>query len=333
MVGMKRWRAFGACVVVVVLVPAGGSARGLGGSPVALVTAEGENQLLAVSLPGGKVLRRVQVARDPKTVAAGPTGPAVVVSPGSGTVTLLAWRSLRTLAVLRGFRSPQIAVITPEGGWAYVTDSATGDLSVIRLSSGRIVGRTFVGSGAHHLAVSPDGRRTWVALGERATTIVMLDTANARKPRVIGRFHPATPAHDLVFAPDGHTVWVSSASTAYVSVVSSTSHRSLAEVPAGPAPQHIAFGARGHVFITSGYGSAIELVDAGTRKVLRRVHVAYGGFNVATAGDIVATSSLFNGTISEFTAPRSRAGWRKRSPRQRATSPSPSGEGPRSRRS
>jgi YVTN family beta-propeller protein len=80
----------------------------------------------------------------------------VVVSP-SGTVMILAWRSLRVLAVLRDFRSPQIAVITPDGDWAYVTDSASGDLSVISLASRRVVDRVFVGYGAHHLAVSPDG--------------------------------------------------------------------------------------------------------------------------------------------------------------------------------
>ena len=47
------------------------------------------NELVAVSLPGGRVLRHVHVAADPTTVAAGPYGPAVAVSPASGRVTLL----------------------------------------------------------------------------------------------------------------------------------------------------------------------------------------------------------------------------------------------------
>src|ERR1043165_9651109 len=54
---------------------------------VALVTAELRNELVVVSVPGGKVLRRIPVARDPKTVAAAPGGPVAVVSPGSGAVT------------------------------------------------------------------------------------------------------------------------------------------------------------------------------------------------------------------------------------------------------
>jgi YVTN family beta-propeller protein len=273
-----------------------------GGTPVALVTAEIRNQLLAVSLSGGEVLRRVHLD-DPQTVAAAPSGQAVVVSP-KGTVTLLDWRSLRPVAVLRGFRSPQIAAITPDGDWVYVTDAATGELSVIELQTRRVVDRLRVGADAHHLAISPDFQRAWVALGESATTIVVLDTSRANRPRVIGRIRPRVPAHDLAFAPDGRTVWVTSATARYVSILNASTGRLVATVPAGPAPQHIAFGPYVHprAFITSGYGSTIELVDVARHKVLRRAAVPYGSFNVTTAGGLVVTSSLVNGAVTELTS-------------------------------
>lgn len=276
-------------------------ARVTGGTPVALVTAESENEVLAVSLPGGKVLRRVHVS-DPETIVAGPNGAAVVVSP-HGTVTLLDWRSLKVLAVLRGFRSPQVAAIAPDGEWVYVTDAATGELSVIELLTRRVVDRVYVGAGAHHLAISPDFRRAWVALGETARTIVVLDTSKANRPRVVGRIRPREPVHDLVFAPDGRTVWAGSATAPYVSVLNANDGRVLATVSAGPGPQHIAFGAyaRAPAFITSGYGSTIESVNVATRKVLRRVAVPYGSFNLATAGGFVVTSSLLDGAVTEFT--------------------------------
>jgi YVTN family beta-propeller protein len=292
-------RSLAVLTAALLLVP-GGSARRAGGSPVALVTAETANEVLAVSLPGGKVLRRVHL-HDPQAIAALQTGPAVVVSP-SGPVTLLAWHSLRVMKVFRSFRSPQIAAIAPSGDWAFVADAATGYLSVIDLRRLEIADRVFVGGGAHHLAVSPDGRRTWVALGERAETIVVLDTSHPRTPRVIGSFHPRAPAHDLAFAPDGRTVWISSAAASSVSVVNAHSAKVVATIPAGPAPQHVVFVPYGppRAYITSGYGSAIEMVDASTRKIVRRASVPHGSFNLATAGDIVATASLLGGRVSEF---------------------------------
>jgi YVTN family beta-propeller protein len=274
--------------------------RSAGGIPVALVTAESENELLAVSLPGGRVLRRVHLL-DPEAVAATPSGQVAVVSP-TGTVTLLDWRSLRVLTVLRDFRSPQIAAITPDGQWVYVTDSATGELSVIELQTRRVVDRVFVGVGAHHLAISPNFQRAWVALGEAAKTIVVLDTSKANRPHVVGRIHPRVPAHDLAFSPNSRTVWVSSAKASYVSVLNAETGRSVATIPAGRGPQHIAFGPYTHprAFITSGYSSTIETVNLATRKVIRRQSVPYGSFNLATAGGLVVTTSLLDGALTEF---------------------------------
>ena len=288
--------ALTACLLTVSVPVA--SARPLGGTPVALVTAEQQNQLLAVSLPDGHVLRRVAVAADPETIAAQPNGPAVVVSPRSHTVTVLAWHSLRTLEVLRDFRS-QIAAITPDGNWAYITDAGTGDLTVLDLKTQRIVDRLYVGANAHHLTISPDQSRTWVALGESATTIVILNTTTANHPHVLGSLHPPTPVHDLVFAPDSGSVWVSSANDPDVFVLNSRNEKVIATVPAGAAPQHIAFGARNHVYVTSGYGSSIETVNATTHRVLRRATAPHGSFDLATADDLVATSSLLDGTLTE----------------------------------
>lgn len=276
--------------------------RAVGGAPVALVTAETADEVLAVSLPDGKVLRRVRV-HDPQAIAAQQSGPAVVVSP-SGAVTLLAWRSLRVLGVFRSFRSPQIGAIVPSGKFVYVTDAATGRLTVIDLARRRIVDGVYVGSGAHHLAISPDGTRTWVALGEKASTIVILDSANAGAPRVIGEFHPAVAAHDLVFSPDGRTVWVSSSSASYVSVLDAHSAKVIARVPAGVGPQHVTFdyGAP-QAIVTSGYGSTVETVNARTHRVIWKVPAPYGSFNVSAFGGLFATSSLLTGQIAEFALP------------------------------
>jgi DNA-binding beta-propeller fold protein YncE len=278
---------------------AGASARPQGGSPVALVTAESENALLAISLPDGALLRRVTLATDPENVDVQPSGPAVVVSAKAGAVSILAWRSLRLVKVLRGFRDPHIAAIAPDGEWAYVTDDGTGLLSVIELARTKVVRRLFVGAGAHHLSFSPDERRLWIALGERARTIVVLDTSRPGRPRVITRFDPGFLAHDLAFGPNGRRVWVTSDAGSRVGVFDSTSRRLLFTVPVGPPPQHVAFGTRGFAYLTSGYGSRIVMADARGR-VVRSGTIPYGSFNVTTVGSLVVTSSLLRGTLTEL---------------------------------
>jgi DNA-binding beta-propeller fold protein YncE len=283
--------------VALFLVPAA-SARSSAQRPVALVTAETSNEVLAVSL-GGRLLRRVHLA-DPLMIAAPLHGPAVVVNP-SGTVTLLAWHSLRPIKVFHDFRAPRVAEVAPNGRLAYVTDERTGDLTAIDLGSRRIVGRVFVGFHAHHFGISPDGSRIWVALGETATKVVRLDASNPRKPRVVGRFRPQYGAHDVAFAPDGKTAWVTSPSAPYVSGYNVGGHL-LWTAGARRGPQHVAFSG-GSALVSSGYASALTAFawDSPSRApdVAR---VPYGSFNLATYGGFVVTTSLFTGQVSEFRA-------------------------------
>jgi len=296
-------------LAIALLVAPAASARTSASPPVALVAAETSNQVIAVSLGphGGHVLKRVHLV-DPLMVAAPLHGPAVVLSPATGSVTLLAWHSLRPVKVFHGFRDPEVARVSPGDRYAYVVDGETGDLTVIDLARQRMVDRLHVGAGAHHMSFSPDGKRLWIALSEVATTVVRLDTSNLAHPRITGRLHPRFPSHSVGFAPDGRTVWLSSARAPYVTVYNAATGRVVRVIRAGRAPQEVAFsGAR--ALLTSGYGSSIEAVLWRRYRRLGTVSMPYGSFNLATFGGQVVTSSLFTGQIVELEAGTLRRFW------------------------
>jgi streptogramin lyase len=289
-----------AVVLVAVVALGGGSARG-GGSPVALVTAETQNALLAISLPDGHVLKRLPMPADPENVAVVGGNRAVVVSPRAGAVTVVSTPSLRIVRVLHGFVSPHIVTPTADFEGAYVTDDGSGRLDVVRFSGRpRVVRSVFVGAGAHHMSVSPAGNELWVALGERTRTIVVLDISDPMRPKVVGHFDPGFAAHDLAFSSDWR-VWVTAADRRSVTIFDSRTRRPVAHVAAGAPPQHVAFGPIREAFLTSGYGSSLEIVDRFSGRIRRTVHVPYGSFNVATFGSFVVTSSLLRGTVTELT--------------------------------
>ncbi|HWE09688.1 MAG TPA: hypothetical protein VG325_10050 [Solirubrobacteraceae bacterium] len=272
--------------------------RRLRARPQALVTDEAQNLLAVVDLRSRTARSFIGLPTGPEYVAAEP-GVALATSPPAGAVTLLTGHPLRVAKVLRGFGSPRVIEITPDRRHAYVTDDSPGTLTAIRISDGHITGTLTVGAHAHHMASSPDGRRLWIALGEQARTIVVVDTSRVEAPRVIGRFDPGFAAHDLAFSPDGRRVWVTSAAGPDVTVLRASDHRPLFGVPVGPPPQHVAF-AGGDAYLTSGYGSTMEQVSAGTGRILRRARTPYGSFEVDAGGGFVTTASLLDGELAIY---------------------------------
>lgn len=270
-----------------------------GGTPVALITCETQNQLVAVDPWSGRVLRRVRVAADPEDVAASPSSTVVVTSARAGVVTLLDSRSLRPLAVLHGFATPHIAAVAPDGKYGYVTDDTRGQLAVIEFATRRVVARIEVGAQAHHIGVSPDGSRLWIALGQDARAIVLVDVSHPRHPRVIGRFDPGVTVHDLAFSPDGFQVWATSGDALWVSVFDAASRKLLFKVAAARAPQHVAFNFNGRAaFITSGYDSTIEMANTSNGRIVRRTKLPYGSFELSSSGSLIVTASLLRGSLT-----------------------------------
>lgn len=270
-------------------------------SPQALVTDETQNRLLVVDLPSGRIVRRVALPPDPEDIATvGTGGVVVVVSSRAGEVTVLGRDPLRPLRTFGGFDEPHIAAVSPDGQYAYVTDDARGTVTVIQLSDMKVTSTVLVGVGAHHLSFSPDEHRAWIALGERASQIAILDTTDVAHPRLVSRFSPGFAAHDVSFAPTGRAVFVSSSAGPDVTAFDPGTHHVLFRVAVGPPPQHIAFDSN-YAYLTSGYGSTIEKVDANTGRVIVRAAAPYGSFELAAADGYVTTASLLRGTLAIYT--------------------------------
>jgi DNA-binding beta-propeller fold protein YncE len=286
-------------LVAVLALPAGSHAASTRG-PIALVTAEAQNRLLAVDLGSGRIVRRLAMPADPENVEAY-AGQAAVVSTRGGAVTLVDPRTLRVRRIVRGFASPHIAAFSPDGEWLYVTDDARGQLAVIR---NRVVRKIFVGYGAHHMAFRPDQRRLWVVLGERARSIAIVDTHRPDRPRLVGHVAPHGLAHDAAFTPDGRYVWVAYDDGPYVRVFSARTGHPVATLYAGPPPGHVRFDAADGVarfgryaYVTSGNAGTIRVFDWRTRRLVRIVRTGPGSFNLDVDRGLVATSSLTRGRL------------------------------------
>jgi hypothetical protein len=246
--------------------------------PLAYVTADLESHVAVVDIERGVVRRRIPTRPGPRSIER--VGESYVVAHTAiGEVSVLGRH------VLEDFDEPRYTAAAHDGRHAFVTDAGRADVATVDVVRGVVVARAKLRLWPRHVTLSADGRFLVVALGTAAAELAVVDVRDPRRPRLNSTIKPGFRAHDVGFAPDGR-LWVTGGEAAQIGVY----ERELHVLPAGSAPQHVAF-LGGRVFVTSG--------DDGTLQVRggRTVRIPAGSYNVQRVGRRIVTPSLNTGTL------------------------------------
>ena len=273
----------------------GALASARGGS-VALVTADLEDEVVVLDPSSARTLARIATAPGPRSIETVDSRLAVVAHTQAGLVSVVdaATRELRS--ELDGFAAPRYAAVHPNRRIAYVTDSAVAEVVTLDVPRGRVLSRTQVPGPARHVSIDPSGSVLWASLGSKAERIAVLGLDDARRPRLEGTLRPSFLAHDVVFAPDGRHVWVTSGVGRRIVIHRVTTREVVRVLAADRAPQHVAFvGAL--AFVASGDDGTLRVHHLDGRLV-RRVDVPVGSYNVSYGRGRAVTPSLSLGTVS-----------------------------------
>jgi hypothetical protein len=270
-------------------------ARTLGGTPVALVTADLEARIVAVDLHDGIVVRTIPTLAGPRSIErVGET--AVVAHTGEGAVSLVDAATLRVRRVLRSFDEPRYTAASQAGRYAFVTDSGSGSIAVLDVLRGWVVRRLRVGGPARHVSLAPSGRQLWVALGTKAERIAIVDIRDPVRPELLGRIRAPFLAHDVGFSFGGGVVWVTSGDRKETALFDPRTVLATRRLGAGSPPQHVTF--RGRLaFVTSGDDGTLRTHDAATGRLLRTSSIPVGSYNVQEGFGLILTPSLSQGTL------------------------------------
>ena len=286
-------RAFIAGAASLVLAPRALAQLDLG-VEIALVTADLEARLVAVDLGSGRIRRYVSTLPQPRSIET-VGGTAVVAHSELGAITLVRGETLEVARVLRGFGEPRYTAAHPDWRHAYVTDAERGEVIVLDVVRGRVLGRAQVGHLARHITIDPAGRRLWVALGKTAKEIAIVGIARPARPRLIGVIRPPFLAHDVGWTPDGARVWVSSGDREELAVYNPRSGKLVRRLAGDAPPQHVSFRG-GRAYVTSGDSGTLR-VHRVNGEALRTTAVPEGSYNVQQAHGWVVTPGLGGGSL------------------------------------
>jgi YVTN family beta-propeller protein len=212
-------RALVLCALAPLVVAGAASATSSGGTPGAFVTVEGASQIVGVDLTTGRIVARIRVPKGPRQIVRlqSPHEQLLVVSPRAGAVSLVDVQARRVVEIWRGFGRPSDVAV--EGEYAYVTDEERNLLTVIDLSTRKVVGRADVGPRPRSVAV---GDLALVAHGRAQAEVSVVDIHRPRAPRRIERLPVPGPAFDISKQPDSNLAYLANGDRGGVGAIRTT---------------------------------------------------------------------------------------------------------------
>ncbi|OLC41396.1 MAG: hypothetical protein AUH43_24550, partial [Acidobacteria bacterium 13_1_40CM_65_14] len=173
----------------------------------------------------------------------------------------------------------------------YVTNEASGDLTVIDASTQAVIATAPLGKRPRGIKASPDGKTLYVALSgspsappgtdesklpppdRTADGIGEVDADTYKVRRVI---HAGNDPEQLDISADGKRMYVANEDAAQVSIVDLESGTVVATVKMGDEPEGVTIRPDGKVvYVTSEDEGAVYAIDTDTNKVLKKIPVGH----------------------------------------------------------
>lgn len=272
-------------------------ARSVGGTPVALVTADREAHVVVVDLFRSRVIGRIPTLSGPRSIETILGSSALVAHTTEGAVSLLDPTAMTVKYVIRGFGEPRYTAVHPTGRYAYISDSGRREVVTVDVYQHRIVHRTPVPGPARHISHSPTSPQLWTALGAKAPHVALLNTDNPARPTLVRTIRPPFLAHDVVLDPSGNRAWITSGDDRAIAVYNTSDLRQVLRLAADAPPQHVSFnGSR--AYVASGDDGTVRTHYTRTGRPLASARTPVGSYNVTFGWTRIATPSLERGALS-----------------------------------
>ncbi|MFC9358562.1 cytochrome D1 domain-containing protein [Rhodococcus sp. NPDC057014] len=233
---------------------------------------------------------RMQVAQS-ITVGSNPSG-VVSADTISGTKTYVANQGSKSVSVLDANNavvgsvtvgtSPTGVAANPAGTRVYVTNSVSGNVSVIDTTTNKVVATVKTGTTPSAVAVNPTGTRAYVT-NSSSGNVSVINTANNT---VVATVKTGTTPNAVAVNPDGTRVYVTNRSSNTVSVINTANNTVVATVKTGTTPSAVSVSPDGkRVYVTNRAGNSVSVIDTANNTVVGTVAVGSRPTDVRVSPD------------------------------------------------
>jgi DNA-binding beta-propeller fold protein YncE len=244
-----------------------------------LVLLRNASALAIVDPASGKVLGRVPVGRDPHEVAVTPDGSmAFVASPSQGisVIDVRAKKELRRVDT-GAFSAPHDVLFA--GGKLYFTAEGFKTIGRYDPAANKVEWMLGIGQdGTHLMVLARDQQTMWVPnRGSNSISVIDGVAAGPPKFKTMAIPVPGKTPEGLDLSPDGRELWTATRGDGGVSIIDTASRKVIQSFKLKLTDANrLKFTPDGKVLILDGGTGTLVVLDAASRKEIKRLKVAPG---------------------------------------------------------
>ncbi len=244
-----------------------------------LVLLRNASALAIVDPASGKVLGRVPVGRDPHEVAVTPDGRmAFVASPSEGisVIDVPAMKELRRVNT-GAFSAPHDVLYA--GGKLYFTAEGFKTIGRYDPTANTVEWMLGIGQdGTHMMVLARDQQTMWVPnRGSNSISVIDAVAGGPPKFKTTAIPVPGTTPEGLDLSPDGRELWTATRGDGGVSIIDTATRRVIQSFNLKLTDANrLKFTPDGKVLILDGGTGTLIILDAASRKEIKRLKVAPG---------------------------------------------------------
>lgn len=273
--------------------------------PRLYVSNEIGGDVAVVDIASRTVVSRIQVGKRPRGIRVSPDGSTVYValsgSPIAGPgvdesklppadkrydgIGVIDVREGKLLRTLQSGSDPETFAITKDGTRMFISNEDAGMVTVLDIAAGTVIGTIKVGGEPEGVDLTPDGRYVYVT-SEEDGNVAVIDTDSLAVAATIA---VGPRPRSTGFLPDGSRAYVSAENDGSVYIIDNVKRTLLRKLPLsgkGAKPMGVEGSPDGRfVFVTTGRGRTLVILDAATNKEVGAVDVGERPWGLAVAPD------------------------------------------------
>ena len=190
--------------------------------------------------------------------------------------------------------NPIGAAFDSANGNIYVTNDASGNVSVINPITNKVVSTVSVGSSPYGAAFDSLNGYIYVANNVSNSVSVINGATNS----VISTVSVGSSPYGVAFDSSNGNIYVTNGGSSTVSVINGSTNTVKSTISVGPSPYGVAFdSANGYIYVTNTGSSSVSVINGSTNSVISTVSVGsspYGATFDSSNGNIYVTNGGSN---------------------------------------